>query len=101
MHIHIKRNDECIRDIAEGYGVSEQNLRQINEIYEGDAAEGEELLILTPTRSYTVQPNDSLERIALRFGVLKKDILYISSALTISPKSVRSLPAILSTACLS
>ena len=75
MHIHIKRNDECIRDIAKEYGVPEENLRQINEIYEGDAAEGEELLILTPTRSYTVQPNDSLERIALRFGVLKKDIL--------------------------
>ncbi len=75
MRIHIKRKDECIRDIAEGYGIPEENLRLINEIYEGDCAEGEELLVLTPTRSYTVQPGDSLDRIALRFGVRKRDLL--------------------------
>ena len=75
MRIHIKKADENISDIAEGYGVVEENLRRINEIYEGDAAEGEELLILMPTRSYTVRHGDSIDRIALRFGVRRQDLL--------------------------
>ena len=74
MHIHIKSAEESIRDIAEGYGVWEDNLRQINGLCDSDGAEGEEILILTPTRSYTVQPGDSIDRIALRFDVRKKDI---------------------------
>lgn len=75
MQIHIKRTGESIKDIAEGYGVWEENLRRINEISNGEAADGEELLVLTPTRSYTVQHGDTLERIAMRFGIRKRDIL--------------------------
>ncbi len=74
MHLHIRRNNESIKAIAEGYGVWEDNLRRINGIVEGEPAVGEELLVLTPTRCYTVQPGDSVERIALRFGVRKNDI---------------------------
>ncbi len=75
MQIHIKGTGESIEEIAEGYGVWEENLRQINSIFDGDAADGEELLVLTPTRSYTVQHGDTLERIAMRFGIRKRDIL--------------------------
>ena len=75
MHIHIKKDGEKIKDIAEGYGVWEENLRKINNLPEGDGTDGEELLVLTPTRSYTIQPGDSVEKIAMRFGVKKRDIL--------------------------
>ena len=74
MQIHIKKGSERLSDIAEKYGVSEENVRLINEIPEGECAEGEELLILTPTRSYTVQQGDTPERIALRFGLKRRDI---------------------------
>ena len=50
----------------------------INEIETGEPAEGEELLILVPTRSYTVQYGDSTDRIALRFGIPKSDILMLN-----------------------
>lgn len=74
MQIHIKSGSERLSDIAEKYGVTEENIRLINEIPEGECAEGEELLILTPTRSYTVQQGDTPERIALRFGLKRRDI---------------------------
>lgn len=75
MNIHIKREDERLSEISEGYGVWENNLRQINDLRDGEGANGEELLILTPTRSYAIQRGDSIERIAMRFGVRKRDIL--------------------------
>ena len=75
MHIHIKREDERLSEIAEGYGVWEDNLRRINDLRDSEGACGEELLILTPTRSYAIQRGDSIERIAMRFGVRKRDIL--------------------------
>ena len=74
MQIHIKSHDESLKDIAEKYGVSEDNIRNINELYEGEATDGEELLILIPTRSYTVQYGDTPERIAIRFGIRREDI---------------------------
>ncbi len=74
MQIHIKSPDEQLSDIAEKYGISEENIRMINEISDGEPADGEELLILTPTRSYTVQQGDTPDRIALRFGIRKSDI---------------------------
>ena len=78
MQIHIKRSDERLCDIAEGYGISEKALRMINEIEEGEPCEGEELLILTPTRTYTVQYGDTPERIALRFGIRASDIFMMN-----------------------
>ena len=74
MHIHIKQNGERIKDISEQYGVCEENIRMVNGVTEGEPADGEELLILIPTRSYTVQYGDTPDRIALRFGIRKSDI---------------------------
>lgn len=74
MQIHIKSKGETIKDIAEKYGVNEEIIRMVNELYSGEAADGEELLILTPTRSYTVQYGDTTDRIALRFRVRHSDI---------------------------
>ena len=74
MQIHIKSAGESLKDISEKYGVSEENIRMTNELYEGEGADGEELLILIPTRSYTVQYGDTADRLALRFGISKNDI---------------------------
>ena len=69
MRIHRVRQGEGTADIAKEYGIEESILRKNNEIYEGDRlSEGEELLILTPTRTYTTREGDSLSRIAIRFG---------------------------------
>ena len=75
MHLHTKRENESIREIAEKYGIWEENLRRVNNVTEGEAANGEELLVLIPTRCYRVQHGDTIERIAMRFGVRKRDIL--------------------------
>lgn len=78
MQIHIRADGESIKDIAVKYGISDENIRMVNGIYEGECAEGEELLILIPTRSYTVQYGDTPERIALRFGIRQSDIFSLN-----------------------
>ena len=78
MQIHIRADGESIKDIAVKYGISEENIRMVNGIYEGECAEGEELLILIPTRSYTIQNGDTPERIALRFGIRQSDIFSLN-----------------------
>ncbi len=75
MKIHTVREGETLSEIAKEYGIDEDILRVNNEIREGECVAGEELLILTPTRTYTVKPGDSTERLALRFGVRRRDLL--------------------------
>lgn len=83
MRIHRVRRGESTADIAKGYGINESILRKNNEIYEGDRlSEGEELLILTPTRTYTAREGDSLSRVALRFGVPKNELVRMNPHLT-------------------
>ena len=75
MKIHTYKSGESIKDIAKKYGISEECLRESNRLPVGEAAIGEELLVLTPTRTHTLAKGDSLERLALRFGVRTVDIL--------------------------
>lgn len=75
MQIHITREGESIRDIAAQYGVSEDNIRANNGLFNDEPAIGEELLVLIPTRTYTAKRGDSIDRISLRFGTRKRDIL--------------------------
>lgn len=75
MQIHTVESGETVKDIAEKYGVSEDSIRASNGLSTGEGAVGEQLLVLIPTRSYTVRAGDSLDRISLRFGVRKKDII--------------------------
>ena len=82
MQIHRRNNNESIKEIAENYGICEENLRVINNLSEGEAAKGEELLILTPTRSYTTCYGDTPERIAIRFGIRSGDIYSCNPWLT-------------------
>ncbi len=78
MYIHKTAQNETVRDIADRYGISESYIRELNELGEDPAAVGEELLILVPTRTYTVQYGDTPEKICLRFGVRKKDIFTLN-----------------------
>lgn len=75
MKIHILNADGGIKAACQSIGASEENIRKINEIDKGDPADGEEILGLVPTRSYKIAYGDTPERIALRFGIKKRDIL--------------------------
>lgn len=76
MRIHRVKAGEGISDIAKEYGVCEAILRKSNEIHEGDRlSEGEELLVLMPTRTYTAGANDSLSRVAIRFDVPRGELM--------------------------
>ena len=73
MHIHTTKKNEKIKDIAENYTVNESLISSINGM-SSEPTEGEEILVLIPTRSYTVQYGDSADKIALRFGVRQNDL---------------------------
>lgn len=74
MRIHSVNADQTVGDIAKEYGVDEDILRINNGIESTEPAVGEELLVLTPTRTYTVRRGDSTERLALRFGVRRREL---------------------------
>ncbi len=75
MKIHTFKKGEKICDIAKSYGICEECLISSNLKGCENAAAGEELLVLTPTRTYVLKKGDTPERLALRFGVQTKDIL--------------------------
>lgn len=75
MRIHQVENGESTKDILNTYNIKEDALRKINALYKGDPCVGEELLIQTPTRTYTSVYGDTVDRIGLRFGVRKRDIM--------------------------
>ena len=82
MQIHTVRCGETVKDIAVEYGVSEDNIRANNGIPEGEVTEGEQLLILIPTRSYTARVGDSIDRISVRFGIRESDIIAMNPQLS-------------------
>lgn len=75
MKIHNYKAGEDLSDIAKQYGISEDTLFSSNTEGADCATEGEELLILTPTRTHVLKEGDTPERLALRFGIKPVDIL--------------------------
>ena len=75
MQIHTVKASETLMDIAKAYGVTEENIIHTNSHGIKNAAIGEEILILTPTRTYVLKKNDTIERLCLRFRTRKSDIL--------------------------
>ncbi len=70
MRIHRVKEGECLSNVAACYGVDGRFIEICNEIHNGERLScGEELLILTPTRTYKARYGDSLARVSLRFGV--------------------------------
>lgn len=75
MKIHTFKSGETLEGIAKQYGITKECLLSSNINGAEHAALGEELLILTPTRTHVIKPGDTPERLAVRYGVWKSDIL--------------------------
>lgn len=76
MVIHRLQDGESLSSVCAEYGVDEDILRMNNGFSEGESPTvGEELLVLIPTRTYVTQRGDTLERLALRFGVLRRELI--------------------------
>ncbi|MBQ7363610.1 MAG: LysM peptidoglycan-binding domain-containing protein [Clostridia bacterium] len=70
MEIYRTEKNETLYDVANRFTASPVKLAIDNEIENPRRlAEGRELLIQMPTRTYIAKRGDTLERIALRFGV--------------------------------
>ncbi len=75
MKIHTVAEGECADTIAAKYGIDKKILCLTNEIDENDTLSvGEELLILTPTRTYTARDGDTMARIGFRFGQSQSEL---------------------------
>ncbi len=74
MTIHTVKNGERIEDIAREYGVAKEPLIRNNGLHT-EPTVGEELLILTPTRTHVAGHRDTVERLLLRFGISRRTLL--------------------------
>lgn len=75
MNIHTVKEGETVYSIAREYGISPKLLIETNAIKNPDRlAIGRELLILTPTRTYTARRGDTLEAISRRFSVDESEL---------------------------
>lgn len=82
MKIHTVKAGETLLDIANEYSVSEEIIKEANMLSGSSPAVGEELLILIPTRSYTVKHGDTPERISIRFGIKKRELYAMNPKLS-------------------
>ncbi|MBR7116147.1 MAG: LysM peptidoglycan-binding domain-containing protein [Clostridia bacterium] len=82
MIIHNVKSGETLTDVAACYGISPIKLAENNGLSQKSALiEGEELLILQPTRSTNAKVGESLDDIARRFGVRESTLLGINPEL--------------------
>ncbi len=87
MQIHTVKEGETVYSIAREYGISPKGLIEANGIKNPDRlAIGRELLILTPTRSYSAKRGDTLEAISRRFSVEISELMRNNPALLGSDK---------------
>jgi spore germination protein len=76
MHIHTVKAGDTIFKIARQHSTSPMKIIENNELASPDRLSvGQKLLILTPTRTYTVRGRDDLGAIADRFGVKRETLL--------------------------
>ena len=76
MNIHTVKKGEDLEKISYQYGISPALLSSYNYLANGtDVIEGQELLALTPSRTYTSKEGDSIEGISLRFLIKKSELL--------------------------
>ncbi|MBQ7357094.1 MAG: LysM peptidoglycan-binding domain-containing protein [Clostridia bacterium] len=78
MKIHIFKSGDTTELIAKEYGTTSEMISVYNSLDKSSPAIGEELIILTPTRTYKTRVNDTLERISLRFAVKKNKLISIN-----------------------
>ena len=87
MKIHRTQQNETLYEIADEYGVSPIRLAYDNEIENiKRLAQGRELLVLTPTRTYNVKTGDTTDKIARRFGISEERLKAYNPELCTSGK---------------
>ncbi len=87
MHIHKVKNGETVYSIAKEYGIQPSKIAEYNGLENKNRLSvGRELLILTPTRTYTVKHGDSLSSVAMRFGTKKRDLIRSNPLHTLEEK---------------
>ena len=74
MLIHKFDKNDDLKKLSEKYFTNEDIIRKHNQLDGRTPATCEELLILTPTRTYTARHGDTLDGIGLRFSVSKRDM---------------------------
>ena len=82
MKIHRFENGDNTELIANKYGTTKEAICIYNDLYKSSPAIGEELVVLTPTRTYKTRINDTLERISLRFSVKKSKLISINPGIS-------------------
>lgn len=86
MEIHVVRAGETLYDIARQYGISAERIAQDNGLADPtQLVTGQTLVILYPSRTYTVQPGDTLQSIAADLGVTVNQLLRSNYGLNGSP----------------
>ncbi len=75
MHIHTTSASDTIYKIARQYSVQPTKILEDNGLLSDRLAVGEELLILTPTRTATVRGTETLTSVAQRFGIKKNTLI--------------------------
>ena len=74
MKIHTWKKGDTIENIAKEYGVRPEFIFFAND-ESANPTVGEELLILTPTRTHKVRQGDTPERLMLRYGIKRADLI--------------------------
>jgi spore germination protein len=75
MKIHRVKNGDTVYSIAKEYAVYPGKIIEANELINPDRLTvGQELLILTPTRTHTVRGGENLKSISFRFGVSEGEL---------------------------
>lgn len=76
MEIHTVKAGDTIFSISEKYGAIPSYLSELNEIDKRTRlCEGEELLLLFPTRTHTVKKGDTLSSISMRFDTKQRELI--------------------------
>ncbi|MBE6635889.1 MAG: LysM peptidoglycan-binding domain-containing protein [Ruminococcaceae bacterium] len=81
MLIHTVSEGEGIFSIAAKYAVPVTKLIEDNDITDGHTVTGEELLVLRPTKTKTIQGGDTVDGICRRYGIRKSALLASNPAL--------------------
>ncbi len=74
MKIHTVEPGDTLSEIAKKHGTSVEMIKRDNRLDSDFITVGEQLLILTPTRTYLPKRSDSLSGISHRFGIKESEL---------------------------
>ena len=86
MEIYRTKKNETIYDVAGSFSLSPVKLAYENEIESlKRLAEGRELLIRKPTRTYIAKKSDTVKSVAHKFGIKEEDLIRENAELSENP----------------